>query len=723
MNFAFLTDKDAFYYFPLNEQENASMPIQAVEGARYVFAEQAESDIHQAISAERVDDDLYLRLRSEAEQSTTVQVKDFFLHQGSVHSLSQNGEYNLHLTADNSTPAGPVALGSESLGAQQAQPDAAHLKVIQHAMTFQALDELALKLSPVAEPSPHVADAEPLQMLAASEAFAAAHVTPSIIEFLDKVGVNQGSVKSGSVTDDKEPTLVGMGEPNSTLDIVLNGDVIDTVKVDGQGKWSYLCEALPEGGHLFYVQDKASGDMSKFAVLIIDTMAPKRSTITSITDDTSGRATIITSDGHTRDTTPTLFGTADANTLVIIYNHNVPIHSIYADLNGNWTWTPLSLPEGNYAFKVAAMDFSGNIGLASREDYRITIGDLVSIPAITSITDNIRAQQGSLANNAQTDDKQPTLSGTAEANARVEIFDKGAKLGETRADASGIWTFTPTQPLSEGTHTFTVCAISQTGKISEPSPAWNITVDVTVPSKPGTDGEGPGLHEIGGSDGPLKNGGTTNDNTPTFKGEGEPGDTIIIIDEKSGDVIGETKVDEKGNWELTPNPALKDGEHEIVVIIEDPAGNQSEKSDPIVIVVDTTAPDAPAIGGVVSDIGGKLVELVSGGATNDTTPTFKGTTEANARVDIFDNNVLIGSTVADSQGNWSFTPKALEEGDHSFTTRATDAAGNTSVASPAWNIEIDITVPSKPGTDGEGPGLHEIGGSDGPLKNGGTTND
>ncbi|MCZ4335757.1 Ig-like domain-containing protein, partial [Aeromonas hydrophila] len=144
--------------------------------------------------------------------------------------------------------------------------------------------------------------------------------------------------------------------------------------------------------------------------------------------------------------------------------------------------------------------------------------------------------------------------------------------------------------------------------------------------------------------------------------------------------------------------------------IQDPAGNQSEKSDPIVIVVDTTAPNAPAIGSVIGDVGGKFVELVSGGATNDTTPTFKGTAEANARVDIFDNDVLIGSTVADAQGSWSFTPKALEEGDHSFITHATDAAGNTSAPSPAWNISVDVTAPSKPGTDGQGPGINDIGG-------------
>ncbi|MCZ4335762.1 Ig-like domain-containing protein, partial [Aeromonas hydrophila] len=131
---------------------------------------------------------------------------------------------------------------------------------------------------------------------------------------------------------------------------------------------------------------------------------------------------------------------------------------------------------------------------------------------------------------AQTDDLQPTLSGTAEANARVEIFDKGVKLGETLADAYGKWTFTPAQPLAEGLHSFTACSTGQTGKISELSSVWNLTVDITAPSKPGTDGEGPGLHEIGGNDGPIKNGGTINDNTPTFSGKGEPGDTIIILD-------------------------------------------------------------------------------------------------------------------------------------------------------------------------------------------------
>ncbi|MGU5817697.1 Ig-like domain-containing protein, partial [Aeromonas hydrophila] len=262
------------------------------------------------------------------------------------------------------------------------------------------------------------------------------------------------------------------------------------------------------------------------------------------------------------------------------------------------------------------------------------------------------------------------------------------------------WSFTP-KALEEGDHSFTTRATDAAGNTSATSPAWNIEIDVTAPSKPGSNGEGPGLHEIGGRDGPIKNGGTTNDNTPTFNGKGEPGDTIVIFD--NNQKIGEVVVGENGTWEFTPETALGDGDHAISIIIQDPAGNQSPPSDSQVIVIDTQAPDAPVLDNVDPRI-----------------PSISGTAEANTHVDIFDNDVLLGSTIADSQGNWSFTPKALEEGDHSFTTRATDSAGNVSEQSPAWEIEITLAPPARPSIESI---YDDVGAERGTLTAGSVTDD
>ncbi|QXI11248.1 Ig-like domain-containing protein [Pseudomonas zeae] len=272
---------------------------------------------------------------------------------------------------------------------------------------------------------------------------------------------------------------------------------------------------------------------------------------------------------------------------------------------------------------------------------------------------------------------RPTLSGNAEAGSTVAIFDNGQKLGETRADANGNWSFTPATPLIEGEHSFTVQATDIAGNASDLSEAWDVVIDTTAPEQPGIDGQGQASvasSMIRALSRARLRTGVTDDTTPTINGTGEPGDTIIVLDK--GEKIGETTVDEDGNWKFTPETELGDGDHEITVVIQDPAGNQSNPSDPWEFTVDTQAPEAPSIGSVYDDAGVKTGELAFGAITDDTTPTLSGNAEAGSTVAIFDNGQKLGETRADANGNWSFTPAtSLIEGEHSFTVQATDIAG------------------------------------------------
>src|SRR5262249_42050276 len=73
--------------------------------------------------------------------------------------------------------------------------------------------------------------------------------------------------------------------------------------------------------------------------------------------------------------------------------------------------------------------------------------------------------------------------------------------------------------------------------------------------------------------------------------------------------------------------------------------------------------------------------------------TFAGTAEANSAVKVFDGATLLGSAVANASGAWSFTTGTLSNAAHSFTATATDAAGNTGVASSV----LEVTVVAPPG--------------------------
>ncbi|WP_438451811.1 Ig-like domain-containing protein, partial [Listeria monocytogenes] len=121
--------------------------------------------------------------------------------------------------------------------------------------------------------------------------------------------------------------------------------------------------------------------------------------------------------------------------------------------------------------------------------------------------------------------------------------------------------------------------------------------------------------------------------------------------------------------------------------------NTSELST-VGIVVDTIVPETPAITAVSDDA---QHPVTIGGATSDTTPTLGGTAEAGSRVSVYDGTTLLGTTTADSSGKWTFTPTTgLGEGAHSITVTATDAAGNVSTPSAAFELTIDTTAPALP---------------------------
>lgn len=62
-------------------------------------------------------------------------------------------------------------------------------------------------------------------------------------------------------------------------------------------------------------------------------------------------------------------------------------------------------------------------------------------------------------------------------------------------------------------------------------------------------------------------------------------------------------------------------------------------------------------------------------------PTLTGTADAGATVTLSEGNITLGTTTADNNGVWTFTPTSLAEGPHTIVASETDAFGNTGTAS------------------------------------------
>ena len=82
-----------------------------------------------------------------------------------------------------------------------------------------------------------------------------------------------------------------------------------------------------------------------------------------------------------------------------------------------------------------------------------------------------------------TNDSTPTLVGKATANATISVFDGEGEnaplLGTTTTDADGNWSYTPTSPLADGDHKFTIEAskVAANGEELKAISTQEITVD------------------------------------------------------------------------------------------------------------------------------------------------------------------------------------------------------------------------------------------------------
>lgn len=267
--------------------------------------------------------------------------------------------------------------------------------------------------------------------------------------------------------------------------------------------------------------------------------------------------------------------------------------------------------------------------------------------------DDFSPSTGPLSNNQATNDNTPTLSGTADANSTVTIYDNGTIIDSVLADGNGNWTWTSSSPLSDELHAFTATATNQSGT-GGMSPAFNINIDTQPPLPP---------DDLNVSaDGTVVTGTT------------EPGNTVVITS-SSGTQIGSGVAGPDGSFTITINPPQTNGET-IEAIATDPAGNPSLPET--ALAPDITAPQPPT-------------NLLVNGTGDQVT----GKAEPNSTINILDpDGNIIGTATADTNGDFTATLVPPQTNGEPLTANATDTAGNkgddASVNAP------DTTAPDAP---------------------------
>ncbi|KQR80373.1 hypothetical protein ASG35_30465 [Burkholderia sp. Leaf177] len=180
-----------------------------------------------------------------------------------------------------------------------------------------------------------------------------------------------------------------------------------------------------------------------------------------------------------------------------------------------------------------------------------------------------------------------------------------------------------------------------------------------------------------------------------MSGTGKAGDTITVYD--GSKTLGSVVIGADGKWSFKPTTDLSAGTHDIYVIETNLAGAVSPQSDHTAITVSTVLPaPTPVITQFIDAVGFVQGNIPSGGTSDDSRPTIKGTGHAGDTISLFDGTTAIGSTVVDSAGNWSVRlGDDLARGTHSIHANASSSTTSSSASSNTYVVLMTApaTVP------------------------------
>lgn len=498
---------------------------------------------------------------------------------------------------------------------------------------------------------------------------------------------DRGDSSSDRITNDAAPTLTGTGaEPDAYEIRIYDGNsIVGYGYAEDDGSWwATASYDLPDGVHHFTVSqiDRAGNESPMSAALdvTIDRVGPAAppAPLLAASSDTGTPG-----DGITADTTPTFSGSgAEPGRIVRLYADEREVGHGVSNAQGAWSITvDEPLLDQTYSFAVKQFDIAGN---KSGYSDSLTVTIESGPPAAPTLALASGSDTG-MPGDGITKTTNVSIEGSGEAGASLELMEGTKVLYTTTVNASGYWSILPA--LAEDEHVLTARQTDGAGNASVLADAIRVVVDTGAAVL-----AAPLLSTLSDS-GLFENDGVTKVAKPVLSGSGaEAGALIQVFD--GAILLGETTASAAGAWSFTPATALAEGSHALSVTQTDIAGNTSAVSLARAVTIDTAAgaaPNAPKLART-SDAG----SLDNDGITNVTRPTLSGDgAEANARIEIVDGGALLGKTVADANGAWSFVPEtALTPGLHSLSVRQLDLAGNTSVQSALLNLRIDTAAPS-----------------------------
>jgi RHS repeat-associated protein len=478
-----------------------------------------------------------------------------------------------------------------------------------------------------------------------------------------------GASNSDGITKTNQPTLQGNGKAGDKVQLLDGNVLVGQTTVGNDGKWQITSGILTDGTHnLTATATDIAGNISANSTSVniqIDSLAPQL-TLTQILDN----ATLVNS----AKLTGTINGSGSNLTGVSYQWDSGNQIAINPNFSGNFD-QPLDftgINNGVHSLTITATDLAGNI---LTKNYTVNTALDKTAPVITA---GLAADTG--ASNSDRITFTPTITGTITDANQIAGFKASFDginyvniLAQKQTD--GTFTLDKTQlatvagkPLVDGNYTLHLIATDEFGNASgNYDVAFTLDTTINIPTN---------LKLALISDTGVSNSDNiTSINTPTISGSGDIGTTIKIND---GNVlVGQTTVSSDGTWQIV-SMALTNGTHSLTAVAIDLAGNISNASAPLNLVIDALIPQL-TLNSPLSILNSdtKLSGNIDGTGSNIVGVNYR-----------WDNSTTLIPITPNSTGGFDqpldFT--GISNGSHTITIAATDIAGN--IATNTYNVNV-----------------------------------
>ena len=380
---------------------------------------------------------------------------------------------------------------------------------------------------------------------------------------------------------------------------------------------------------------------------VVDSSAPYAPLPNSLNSPTAQNVIIIT-------------GEAEVESQVSLLRNQNPIASTQADATtGRFSFTTEPLADGLHSFTTTTTDAAGNV--SSDSSLEVVVDTVppdrpIAVSPADSVTVNV----------------SPTLeweaiSDTTAVTYRVQVGNEPL-FASPEVDVSGIVDIQLILTLSvDGLWFWRVQAIDAVGHAGDFSPVFQFTLDTLAPVAPTILSPETGM--------------ILREATVTISGTAEVGIQVDIY--ANGQRLGSVIADADGKFALVVQGLDEDG-YTLTAISIDAAGNESDVSVSVTLVVDFTSPGPPVFSAPAS-----------GTVTNQNVLPIEGTAEVGSTVTLMDNGEISGTVATRANGSFSYKTRPLADGIHSLTATATDVAGNVSEeVLVAITVTIDTAAPA-----------------------------